>query len=176
MSTLDNRSGMVIALTALGDVARRQGDTSGARQYYEEGLALDRNLGAFPSRIAEVLRSLGELALEQGLAAEARERLVESLTIAAGLHDLVQVAQVLEALARLAAPAAGEQQERALRLAGAAAALREQAGQALAPDRQVTLTERLALDSGAQETAWADGQAMTLEQAIAYALEELGDG
>ena len=37
-------------------------------------------------------------------------------------------------------------------------------------------TTRARLDEDTFTTAWAEGQAMTLEQAIVYALEEVPDG
>ena len=65
--------------------------------------------------------------------------------------------------------------ERALRLAGAAAVLREKHGTPLAPSLQARLEHTLALVRSALRgedaaAAWSEGQAMTLEQAIAYAL------
>jgi tetratricopeptide (TPR) repeat protein len=181
MRALGNRLGIAHTLAVLGDVARLQGDPTSATPYYEECLALDRDLGAFPTRMVEVLRALGELALQRGALAEARERLRESLTIASRLRDLEQVAQVLEALASLAASTAEDKPERALRLAGAAAALRKQSGQPLLPAEPATVMSQLTSVRqtnavAAQGAAWTEGQAMTLEQAIAYALEGCGDG
>ena len=76
--------------------------------------------------------------------------------------------------------AAQEQHERALRLGGAAAALRAAAGEAL--ERRFDFLPQATLDrwiDPAREglspesaaAAWAAGEAMTLEQAVAYALE-----
>jgi tetratricopeptide (TPR) repeat protein len=177
MRALGNRLGIAAALTLLGDVAQRGGDYDGAQQYYQEVLALDRDLGAFPNRMAVVLRRLGELALERGAAVEAQAHLQESLTVAHRLHDVHQVAQTLEALARLAATTPGQQPERAMRLAGVAASLRKKMSQPLSPVEQATMMSQFALiwpavGGEAQEAAWAAGQAMTLEQAIAYALDD----
>jgi hypothetical protein len=67
------------------------------------------------------------------------------------------------------------QATRALRLAGAAAALRELHGMPLTPvvrsrlDLALSLA-RQALDTDAREAAWVDGRAMSREQAVAYAL------
>jgi hypothetical protein len=62
-----------------------------------------------------------------------------------------------------------------VRLAGAAAALRERVGPPVTPEDQSFLTDlivraRRALTPEAQLAAWAEGQAMTLEQAISAAL------
>ena len=63
------------------------------------------------------------------------------------------------------------------RLAGVATALRRSLGSALPPvDREgherYLAAARAHLDEAAWEAAWAEGRAMPLEQAIAYALEE----
>jgi len=67
---------------------------------------------------------------------------------------------------------------RALRLAGAAAALRAPLTRPLAASEQAALERRLAparraLSAEEQATAWAEGQAMTRAQAIADALTGL---
>ena len=67
------------------------------------------------------------------------------------------------------------QPRRALRLAGAAASLREKHGTPLAPSSQARLERTLELVREAFRgedavVAWSEGQAMTLEQAMAYAL------
>jgi hypothetical protein len=67
------------------------------------------------------------------------------------------------------------QGRRALRLAGVAAMLREKHGTPLAASLQARLERTLELVRSAFRgedvaIAWSEGQAMTLEQAIAYAL------
>jgi hypothetical protein len=67
--------------------------------------------------------------------------------------------------------------DRAARLLGAAQALRDtirrrfSAGQARELDAEVALL-RAALGGPAFAAAWAEGRAMSLEQAVAYALDE----
>lgn len=85
------------------------------------------------------------------------------------------VAESLEGLASLAA--AGGKPERAVRLLGAAEALREAIGTPLPPsdrpdyERSVsTLQQRL--DQRLFTTTWAEGRAMTPEAAMEYALSE----
>jgi len=65
--------------------------------------------------------------------------------------------------------------DRAVRLFGAAEALREAIGLLSAPQERADYDARLAatrsrLGVVAFEAAWAEGRAMTLEQAIEYAL------
>ena len=68
------------------------------------------------------------------------------------------------------------QPDRGLCLAGAAATLRESIAVPISPYEETRLNHKLdparqTLSQEEQEAAWAEGQRMTLEQAIAYALE-----
>jgi hypothetical protein len=94
-----------------------------------------------------------------------------------GSEEEWRIADALEGYGALAAAQGAPR--RALRLAGAAAALRERerGTRPLSPREQITRDRRLAparqaLSAEEQAAAWAEGQAMTLEQAIADALEE----
>jgi hypothetical protein len=86
---------------------------------------------------------------------------------------------VIEGLGSL--EAADGSPERAVRLFGAAAALRETLGTPLSParrpeqDRQLATLSRV-LGDAAFTTAWAAGQAMPLDQAISLALQEAPSG
>jgi hypothetical protein len=88
------------------------------------------------------------------------------------------IAFLLAGFAELATAEA--QPRRARRLAGAAAALRQKHGTPLAPSLQVRLEHTLELVRSACSgedavAAWSEGQAMTLEQAMAYALTVEGE-
>ena len=80
----------------------------------------------------------------------------------------------------MAALAAAEgQAARAIRLAGAAAGLREAVGARMSMHLEPELVRglepaRRILGKAVQQAAWAEGLAMTQEQAIAYALEKTG--
>jgi hypothetical protein len=109
----------------------------------------------------------------------AQAHFAESLAVARESGDQQRIAEALVGMAGCAA--AQGQPLRALRLAGAGAALRARDGHPLSADEQEALTSRLApareaLPDDAQAAAWAEGQALSLEEAIAYALEGLGDG
>jgi hypothetical protein len=76
------------------------------------------------------------------------------------------------------------QPERAVRLWGAAAAqhqaivgrpLREDEGPPFDPPAQAAESLRARLGAAVFDAAWAEGQAMSLEQALAYALEDAPD-
>ena len=101
--------------------------------------------------------------------------LSESLRMRRDLADRTGVAGGLESVA--AVQSAREGHGRAARLLGAAARLREDAPAPLSPaERAITdaalASVRFALGDEAFEAAWAEGRAMTLEQAVAYALDE----
>jgi predicted ATPase/DNA-binding CsgD family transcriptional regulator len=102
----------------------------------------------------------------------------DALTIAARTHGYLRVADTLECLARLAAddgshPYAG-------RLLGAAAAMRQRLGHARFPmyragyDATVTAV-REALEEKDFDAVWAEGAALTTEEAIAYAQRGRGE-
>lgn len=171
---LNDRHGVAWALNHLGDVARNQQDFATARTRYAESLAIFRELG-HKSDIASSLADLGNLACDQGDYATARARYAESMTIFGELGDRRGIARMLESFAGLAA--AQRMSERALRVAGAAASLREMLGAPLSSLERENLERNLALarqtlGDEASEVEWARGAAMTLEQAITCALEK----
>jgi non-specific serine/threonine protein kinase len=171
---VSDQHGLAIALLHLAVVTEGDGD-------YEETTALRKEAAAIAGAIGE--RSTLALALI-GLATLARLRedeegstalLTEALTVTAELGFPVQVLPVLAGLAGAAARTGDH--GRAARLLGAVAAVRTASDTpepspvraAGAPD----LAEvRAALSDGAFAVAWAEGQAMTLEQATAFALNE----
>jgi predicted ATPase len=174
--TLGDRAGVALALSNLGEVARLQGNCSEAQALYEQSLALYRDLDFDRELMARVIRRLGEVALELGDVAQARARLIESLGVALDLVERgePQIAAALEALGGLAATQG--QAERALRLVSAAAALRARISQPQWPHDRLALACWLAaayraLGKQAQHAAWGAGQALSLENAVALALE-----
>jgi hypothetical protein len=170
-------------LVNLADVARGQGDHGEAAALYTEGLEVYRELGdQYLPAIALVLSRLAAMALEQGEWPVAQAHLAESLAIARATGHVgtperaPELAGVLEVGAVLAALRGAP--DRAMRLAGAAVALRARLNRPLAPSEEAALERRLAparqaLSAAEQATAWAAGQAMTAEQAIASALDGL---
>lgn len=170
---LGDRWGIAVSLGNLGMVARLEKKYLQAIALYEECLAIYRQLGE-RNYTALVLNNLGDVAVEQQEYAQARALYEEGLTIQREVGDQWAIAYLLEAFAALAAAEA--QPERAVRLAGFAAALRQTIGAPLAPAEQTQLDQSLAAarktlgDIGAGACA-ADGAALTLEQAIAVALQ-----
>ena len=133
-----------------------------------------------------VLTLLGTIVLDQGVHEEAATLLVEGLTLLRELGSHWQTAEALEGIAaavamraqRTSAPRAGSLW--AARLFGAADGLRETAGAPpFPPDRtrnqRSLAVARSQVDDTSFAAAWAEGRAMTLEQAIAEALTAVGD-
>jgi predicted ATPase len=103
------------ALDVLAHIARAEGETTTARQLFEEALRLRRVTGhAHPK--GHILRYLGEIAEEQGEATQAARYYAEALALLREAWDVNRLAAVLRGVAALAL-AAGEP-ARALRMAG----------------------------------------------------------
>jgi predicted ATPase/class 3 adenylate cyclase len=165
--------GCANALNALGTMDYREGNYPHARAHYSESLALHRELGD-TINVAIILGNLGETAWRQGNYAEARAWYDESLVICQEVGYTSVTIFVLEGCAALAVTQ--RQPLRAARLWGAAMQLRETSGQPIHPadkpqyDAGVA-DARAQLDQATFAAAWAAGRALTLEQAIAYALD-----
>jgi tetratricopeptide (TPR) repeat protein len=164
------------ALCALGELARLEGDYARAGALYTEALQLDREmLGTY--RQPEVLCNLGYVALHERDYARARALFQESLTLnrqgglAAGILPCVTGCAGLVG-------AAGQPQAAARLLGAVESSLRALGLVMDAPERmeydRIVEAARAQLDEATFQAAWAKGQAMTLEQAVVYALEETG--
>jgi tetratricopeptide (TPR) repeat protein len=161
------------ALNALGIMARWQGDDERATAFHTEGLAVMRAVGG-KFNIAYTLQRYGlNVAFAQGHYEEAVASFKESILLCREAHNRWMSEECLEGLAQVAS--AKKHYEHAARLFGAAEAQRELIGWRFAPFEQASHDQwvtpaRLALGTTAFATAWAEGRAMTLEQAIEYAV------
>jgi non-specific serine/threonine protein kinase len=169
---LGNRAYEAFSLNGLGDVAFYRGDLEASRRYHMEALPIQRELG--DTRAAAFsLRELGEVATGRGEFGPAAERLAEALAIYRDLEDRQGLASTMEGLAVLAA--ATGRAERALRLLGAASALREAIQSPLSgPDERrmepFLLRARETLGKRAVEELSA-GRDLPLPEAVKLALE-----
>ena len=165
---LGDRTGVAWSMNYQGDVARDQGDSADARALYDQGLAIFRELGDRWGT-AGTLADLGSLAREQGNYPTACSLYRESIRIFQELDHKRGIARLLECFACSAAIQL--EAERSLRLAGAAAALRQNIGAPLTPAEQAKLEAglhpaRQALTNTACEAAWLEGWALPAEKAI----------
>ena len=165
-------AGVAWTLNYQGDVARETVALVAARSFYEQSLAAFRQLRDGWG-IASVLSDLAGLSCDQGDYTEARCLYGESLKMFQELGHQRGIARVLECLA--ASAAARSKAEHSLHLAGAAAALRQRLGAPLTPAEQPMLEKALefarrTLGNAAGLTAWMEGWAMPVEQAVEEAL------
>ncbi len=171
---IGDRYGIAVSLNNLGVLKRQLGEYAQARAVLEESLAIWREIGdrAF---LANTLTSLGEVLIDQGDVGAARAVLIESLNITRALGDKRAIAFLLENFARLAI--LENDDARALKLVAAASALRSAIGVPLPEAEQKNLDERL--ETARQQfgkivvaAMWEHGKAMTMEEAVEYALSE----
>jgi non-specific serine/threonine protein kinase len=170
---LGDKLGVAGSLVNLGWVAQTQGNYERARALYEEGLALEREFGNVLA-VAFSLFNLGHLAVDQGDPFQAEPYLAECLLLFRDVGEKTQIASCLEQLACTAAMR--HQPSRAARLHGAAEALRLAIGSPMHPHESAQYRRHLgevraAMHDGSLASAREEGRAMTLEQAIEYALD-----
>jgi predicted ATPase len=173
---IGNKPGIAASLTSLGEIAEARGDLERAWTLYEESLTIAREEG-IKHREARVLHFLGRVAYRQGDPDSSGRLNAESLKIWRELGVKGGIAEDLDWMATVAS--AQNQAERAAALFAAAAALRESIGVGLSrfyhDEHDARLAAaRAALGDKAFSTAWAKGRALTLEQAVAYALTDEG--
>jgi non-specific serine/threonine protein kinase len=157
--------------------ATQEGDYDRAGMLFEEGLRLHRQTGdKFPMGIA--LADLAEVRVLQGRHREARELAREGVLVCYEIGDVRGTAWCLESLA--VAHAAVGQPARASRLWSASEELLKSVG-AFLPLNYKWGRERYfddarrALGEGAFQAAASEGRAMSLTQAVEYALADTSD-
>ena len=169
-------AGIALAYSGLGEIAVRQGELEQAMHLLEQSLSLRQELGE-KWGIAATLGSLAWAAQRQEDFERATTLLGESLLIRNDIGDPGGMAWSLEKLAEIAH--VHQDDGRAARIFGAAAALRVSVNSAIDPadqpehDRMIARI-RARLGDDVYEAVWAEGQAMPLDDAVAYALERSG--
>jgi predicted ATPase/DNA-binding CsgD family transcriptional regulator len=167
---LGDQYNIAIALNLLGWISLLQEDIIAARMLQEESLATSRELGN-QRGIAHALSALGEIASMMGDFAQACERYEEGLALLIWLDDRLTVAFYLEGLAR-AAVTLGEAIW-AVHLLSTAQALRQGMGAPMTTPLERDVREEILstlhdlLNERVFADAWAQGQAMSPEQAVA---------
>ena len=158
-------------LRSLADLTWWRGERAATGALLEESLTISRQ-ARDPRGIAETLRRQADMALDSGDGVVARGCLNEALRLQRQVGQRGELAGTLEGFGGLAA-AAG-QWARALHLAGAAAALREAVGARCAPGQRADrmASARQALGEAAAAAAWTAGRAMSLEEAVTYAVAD----
>uniref|UniRef100_UPI003750BF66 ATP-binding protein n=1 Tax=Armatimonas sp. TaxID=1872638 RepID=UPI003750BF66 len=166
--------GIAGILMNLGTVANDQGDYSAARALFEESLAIGRKYDSSHG-IAGPLLNMGLIAFREGDPVSARTFYRESLRRFAKLGYHQTTIDCLKRLASVAPPVLGAV------LWGAAEHLNKDMDDSYPSrsqeiyEQQVAAAREALGDDAAFDRAWQEGRAMTLEQAVAYALEESGE-
>jgi non-specific serine/threonine protein kinase len=176
---LGDKQGIASTLNNLGEVARCLGDYDAARSTYEEALAVLAEVGS-KWDVASALHNLAYVAHRQKDYGQATALFIESLGWYRELGLKTGIAASVTGLAGVAAAAgmsvAGA--ERAARLFGAAERLREEVGAIvdradLAEYERNVAEVRAQLNETAFAVAWTEGRAMSLDDALVYAQQEI---
>jgi predicted ATPase/class 3 adenylate cyclase len=171
---LVHKRAMAGALEGLGKIAFDRGDYSRARALYEEGLQVAGELGEKSEYATTLSINFAELAAEERKFDEACRLCMASLRNSQESGDKESIAAELSICAWLCFASAG-QAEPAAQLFGAVEGIRETFGLALPPRQRPRHEQRIAairdaLDQKVFAAAWARGKAMSIDEAVAYAL------
>ncbi len=171
---LGDKAEIAYMVVRLGDIALRQGDAARAEAEYNQGLALFQELGQ-KRGIAVTLQNLAQVALNRANPTAAMAALIESMHLFRDLGDPLFIARNLVLLAE--ATRALGQGQRAARLLGTAKRAWEDTGVPLSVGdkidlEQITDAVRADVPEALFRAAWAEGHALTRDEAIAYVLSE----
>ena len=167
---LGDESGMARTLNMLGLISLEEGEHDKAFAYLDQSLALRQKTGDLRG-MAVAFNNLGNVPKNPTKKAFYYR---ESLNLYRSLLDMANTAEPLEGLAGAAQRC--NQSASAARLLGAVSAFRSLLGTAQPFQDQLdnqSLVKRIRskLTEAEFQTAWAEGQTMTLEQAIDYGLQ-----
>jgi predicted ATPase/DNA-binding CsgD family transcriptional regulator len=175
LQELDYKPEVAFGLNVLGEILRTAGKYDQALEAYKESLAVCHETGEIFRQVL-LLTNLSFVAYHDGDFEKAKKLADDHLQKMLEISwkkpcDVYSLAILAGPLGQLGEP------EKGARLLGASVALMEEMG----ADFQPTDTHeykkykddlRAKLDESTFKNAWAEGQAMTLEQAVAYALDE----
>jgi predicted ATPase len=164
---------VALTLTTLSDLARYQGDYKRAERLARESIDMFRDLGDV-SGVAWALKTLGCAALHRNDPQQASDLFKKSLQMRKEQGNNEEIGEDLLGLAEIAA-AQGDLLK-AAHLLGAISSILDK-GIHFEVLEQGTFDRSVAIlgsrpDTSDYQAAWAEGRAMTIEEAVAYALEE----
>lgn len=167
--------GLAVALTGLGRIVGREGRYSAARSYLEESLNLSQALKD-PWSAATSLYLLGEMARLQQSLQEAMARYTQSLSLNQTVGDRAMIGFTIHNVGKVAY--LQDQYHRAAQLFGTAQILREDSTNTTSwslTDQDQCEQDindlRTVMGEEAFAAAWAEGQAMSADEAIGFALK-----
>jgi predicted ATPase/class 3 adenylate cyclase/DNA-binding CsgD family transcriptional regulator len=167
------RESLTIKVTPMNEAALACGDLAAARRWADDTVAA---VSGWYRMRALTVRAF--IAIAHGDPEQAERDANDALALAVRTQGYLRVADTLECLARLAVRDANHQY--AARLLGAAAGIRQRMGHARYPmyqsgyDAAVTAV-REALGKEDFDAAWAEGAALSTEEALAYAQRGRGE-
>jgi predicted ATPase/DNA-binding XRE family transcriptional regulator len=161
------------AMSAFSRIAYNRGDCERAASLCEESIGVFHELGVRRDIISSLLSTLGNIALSRGDYPRAQGLFNQSLGLACEEGDKETIGRGLTGLAGLARVIGNLEQ--AARLWGSEHALRKIvdipiSGAERAEYESAVAAARTQLDAATFAAAWAEGQTMTLDDAVAYAL------
>ncbi len=167
-------NGCAILTATLGEIARIQGDFEQAASYYKDSLALRSS--EMESSNAWLHANLGYVAQHQGDRANAIMLFEKSLAVARKIGEKELIGVCLIGFA--AAAEARRQPELAALLLASSATLLESIGAQLDPtdhaeSEHLLATVRTQLGEDKFAKAWAEGRALTMEEAIELATSDV---
>ena len=171
---LKHQPGVAQALNIIGEIARLSGDAGRARHVYEECLAVCRQTGE-ARRICYMCNNLAYIAQHEGNRARAMELARQALELARDRKDKSDMASSLAILAGSIGMTG--QPQRSARLLGTVGAALERMGAFHQPGDKPEMDRIIAevqaqLDGATFQAALTEGRQMTLEQAVADALDQ----
>ncbi|MEN4478319.1 LuxR C-terminal-related transcriptional regulator [Mycolicibacterium cosmeticum] len=171
--TVPQRRPFIRSLNHMAEALLACGELAAARAWADETVA---SVPGWHKMVA--LYERARVALAQGEPARAERDSHDSLSIALATGGLLHVPNIMECLAQIAV--AESEHQMAARLLGAADAMRRRNGSVRytiydAAFSVVQLAAREALGVDAFEAAWAQGAALSTEEAVAYARRGHGD-
>jgi len=167
-----DKENVIWSLSHQADLYREEGNQTQARSLYQDALRRFRELGFSPG-VASCLHDLAGLDAADGRLAESQRLYRESLQLY-GRENPADLPRGLESLAEVAIQ--GGHPERALALAGAAAAIRKRFhARTTNPARRAEVEKKIdsaRKDAGGEAAAlWMKGWNMSLEEIIEYAAQ-----
>ncbi|BBZ71635.1 transcriptional regulator [Mycobacterium paraseoulense] len=171
--TVPEREAFARCYNPMAEAALACGDLVAARDWADRTVALVPGCHQAPA-----LTTRAFIAMGQGEPEQAERDAHDALTVAARTQGYLRLGDTLECLARLAVDDGHDPY--AARLLGAADALRQRMGHVRFPMYQasydtVVATVREALGQSGFDAAWAEGAALSTEEAIAYAQRGRGE-
>ena len=165
--TVPERTIFIRCLNPMAEALLACGEPVAARRWADDTVAMVPGCHKVVALIARA-----HIASAQDEPEQAARDAHDALAIAADTRAFLRVPDAAECLARLAAGDGNHQN--AARLFGAAAAIRDDKGIARFPMYQASYDAAVesssdAFGEGAFDTAWAEGAALSIEEAIAYA-------